>query len=273
MPRSDCDADASAPTPVVAHHKTGWFTLNPTYLVAYKPVEASRLASRRIHARWSIEPHPGAIRIQWNPESCRATVSGLPASVTSSESAGKLAAQMLAAEASIIVHETLAKRELCHPVHYGLVPRKTAHVNRNQTMTVFGSRGEHYRTQADTIIPPPHEATEGIGWFAPTANPTEFGTLFVHATTESSFHDEGLSVRWNLCQTGIPRHTIAIAEWNDCEEIVRLHRSVAANDIEEHLAMVALTAPNLSLKRARDEHVLREQRHRNPGYRFRDPSY
>lgn len=208
----------------VPHHAMDWFTNNPTYITLENGISGSVI--------WSTESGPDAIRIFWDATRGVALADGISVSARTQTEMQTLASLAGHSHLAIGAHRSLAQRELHHPMKFGLVRKPLPQINHNDPDNVWiGALGRD--------IAPEREIADGMGWFAPDADPEDFGTLFIYSG-EQTGDPENSSVVWRLGQIGQPRRALATAKWDDATETEAIYRQVLDDNSDYYLTIATL---------------------------------
>lgn len=175
------------------------------------------------------------------------------------------------------LHTVLCRRDANHPHRLGLVAKKlpVGHVGLLPVSAADAANGRNHhgwnrsplesdKLNLDRI---PDELHDDLhGWFAPTADPTVFGTIYLIPTgylTESYRSRDSLQeFGWVVAQVGIDGY-LSFAEWNNESKVLDLVHMVTNADTESVTTMRALSDSEgvaKGLKRHQYRSALRDAR-------------
>lgn len=186
------------------------------------------------------------------------------------------------------LHTVLSRRAANHPSRFGLVakPLPGGHIglkpvpadeaaggNRSNN---FWSRNSFSAPELNLELLPTELSDDNHGWFAPEADLTSFGVMYLVPTgnldTDSwRARDQIQTFGWALAQVGIEGH-LGLVEWNDASGVETLAKRALSDDVEIVTTMRALedsAGVSDGLKRHRYRQALRDAREHFPSVSLR----
>lgn len=205
-----------------------------------------------------------------------------------SDSTSSLSDQMTSISDFQNLHTVLSRRAANHPSRWGLEAKTLpgGHIGLKPISAEEasgGGRRHHYWTRNSFSAPelnlellPKELHDEEHGWFAPDADLTTFGALYLVPTgtlEEENWRntDQIRTFGWALAQVGI-EGVLGQADWNDAEGVENLAQKVLTADVELVTTMRALSdsvGVADGLKRHRYRQALRDAREHFPAAALR----
>jgi hypothetical protein len=186
------------------------------------------------------------------------------------------------------LHTVLARRSANHPSRFGMVakPFPSGHIGLKPITADeaaggggsgnFWSQNSFSALELNLELLPVELSDDNHGWFAPDADLSSFGTMYLVPTgnldTDSwRARDQIETFGWALAQVGIEGH-LGLVEWNDASGVETLAKRALSDDVELVTTMRALedsVGVSDGLKRHRYRQALRDAREHFPSLSLR----
>lgn len=212
-----------------------WFRNNPTYAL---PDYVNG---------WLAEETPDALKIVWDEEQGRAIVDTFPLYLPVGTRLRKYAVHLMVAESSAVGHQAFAQLSANHPSKFGLVRGKVSSAHKEVSKVPLNLESLSFKGPVDL---PYEDFEDSTAWFAPDADPNQFGTLFVYLTSvpEENEYAAARDLYWSLGQVGRLGVENNTAKWNDYETIKIMFEQVLRDESETYLTLAALSGEGKTLQ-------------------------
>jgi len=200
-----------------------------------KEADRIRLEPTFVHPKgnaWSWENTKDAVQLEWSDQLEKIVVTNLPTTIVGTGLLSKWAITLSMVFEYAEEQSVLARRAYYHPGKKGLVPKTLVSTQRkNVSQKVFKI------LQDNNPVAPLWEFDIGQGWFAPEADPLQFGTLFIapHDLIRFDGHE------WALWMVGRVDEPVNVYKWDDEKGLNTAAENVLSGDGDTLLTMFALT--------------------------------